>query len=173
MVPESVADGTVQLFRCDRFPDVWEPVAVLQKAPAVDTTVWIEDGLYWFFVTLQEPRGDGLQLWLFHSRSLTGEWIRHPRNPIATDIRCSRGAGAIYRKDGKLIRPSQDCSGSYGRRTVLNEITILNEHDYAERAGAVLDTRGVRNMIGTHSYGRVKDVVVVDGCMTLPAKRVL
>jgi len=173
MVPESVADETVQLYRCERFPDVWEPVKVLLKAPAVDTTVWIEDGLYWFFVTLQEPRGDGLQLWLFHSRSLTGEWIPHPRNPIATDIRCSRGAGAIYREDGKLIRPSQDCSGSYGRLIVFNEITVLNEHDYSERPGAVLDTRGVRNMIGTHSYGRVNDVVVIDGCMTLPAKQVL
>lgn len=172
MVPESVADGTVQLYRCDRFPDVWEPVAVLQQAPAVDTTVWVEDGLYWFFVTLQEPRGDGLQLWLFYSRSLTGEWIRHPRNPISTDIRSSRGAGAICREDGKLIRPSQDCSGNYGRRTVLNEILVLNERDYAERPGAVIDPRGVRNIIGTHSYARLKDVEVVDGCMLLPAKQV-
>jgi len=173
MVPESVADGTVQLYRCERFPDVWEPVAVLLKAPAVDTTVWIEDGLYWFFVTLQEPRGDGLQLWLFYSRSLTGEWIRHPRNPISTDIRSSRGAGAIFRENGKLIRPSQDCSGNYGRLTVLNEVLVLNEREYAERPGAVIDTRGGKNIIGTHSYARLKDVEVVDGCMTLPAKRVL
>jgi len=172
MVPESVADETVQLYRCERFPDVWEPVKVLLKAPAVDTTVWIENGLYWFFLTLQEPRGGGLQLWLFYSRSLTGELIRHPRNPISTDIRFSRGAGAIFREDGKLIRPSQDCSGSYGRLIVFNEVTVLNEREFSERPGAVLDTRGVRNMIGTHSYGRVNDVVVVDGCMTLPAKRV-
>ncbi len=172
MVPESVADGTVQLYRCTRFPDVWEPVQVLLRAPAVDTTVWIENGLYWFFVTLQEPRGGGLQLWLFYSRSLSGELIRHPRNPISTDIRSSRGAGAIYREDGKLIRPSQDCSGNYGRLTVLNEILVLNEHDYVERPGAVIDSRGSRNIIGTHSYARLKDVEVVDGCMLLPAKQV-
>ena len=138
------------------------------KAPAVDTTVWIENGLYWFFVTLQEPRGDGLQLWLFHSRSLTGEWIRHPRNPISTDIRCSRGAGAIYREDGKLIRPSQDCSGNYGRRTRVQRDTVLNEREYSERPGAAIDPRGVGNIIGTHSYGKVKDVVVVDGCIPTP-----
>ena len=172
MVPESVADESVQLYRCQRFPDVWEQVKVLLKAPAVDTTVWIENGLYWFFVTLQEPRGGGLQLWLFYSRSLTGELIRHPQNPISTDIRFSRGAGAIFREDGKLVRPSQDCSGSYGRLIVFNEITVLNEREYSERPGIVLDTRGVRNMNGTHAYGRVKDVVVVDGCVTLPAKQV-
>ncbi len=172
MVPESVADGTVQLYRCERFPDGWKQVKVLLRAPAVDTTVWIEGGLYWFFVTLQEPRGGGLQLWLFYSRSLAGELIHHPRSPISTDIRYSRGAGAIFREDGKLIRPSQDCSGSYGRLIVFNEITKLNEHEYAERPGAVIDTHSVPNMIGTHSYGRVGDVVVIDGCMPLPAKQV-
>jgi len=173
MVPETVADETVQLYRCQRFPDVWEQVKVLLRAPAVDTTVWIENGLYWFFVTLQESRGGGLQLWLFYSHSLTGELIRHPRNPISTDIRFSRGAGAIFREDGKLLRPSQDCSGSYGRLIVFNEITALNEREYSERPGVVLDTHGVPNMIGTHSYGRVNDVVVVDGCVPTPAKKVL
>lgn len=172
MVPESVADGTVQLYRCERFPDVWKKVRVLLRAPAVDSTVWIENGLYWFFVTLQEPRGGGLQLWLFYSRSLTGELIRHPQSPISTDIRFSRGAGAIFRDGERLIRPSQDCSGSYGRLIVFNEITTLNERAYAERPGAIIDTRGVPNMIGTHSYGRVGDVVVIDGCVPTPAKQV-
>ena len=172
MVPESVADGTVQLYRCKRFPDAWEQVKVLLRAPAVDTTVWIENGLYWFFVTLQEERGGGLQLWLFYSRSLTGELIRHPQSPISTDIRYSRGAGAIFRHDGKLIRPSQDCSGSYGRLIVFNEIATLNEHEYSERPGAIIDTHDVPNMIGTHSYGRVGDVVVIDGCVPTPAKQV-
>ena len=79
----------------------------------------------------------------------------------------------MFRKNGKLIRLSQDCSGSYGRLIVFNEIMVLNEREYSEHPGAVLDTRGVRNMIGTHSYGRVNEVVVVDGCVTLPAKRVL
>jgi len=167
-----VADGTVQLYRCERFPEVWKQVKVLLRAPAVDTTVWIENGLYWFFVTLQEPRGGGLQLWLFYSQSLTGELIRHPCSPISTDIRLSRGAGAIFRENGKLIRPSQDCSGSYGRLIVFNEITTLNEHEYAERPGAIIDTHDMPNMIGTHSYGRVGDVVVIDGCVPTPAKQV-
>lgn len=172
MVPESVADGTVQLYRCDHFPDVWKQVRILLAAPAVDTTVWIENGLYWFFVTLQEPHGGGLQLWLFYSHSLTGELICHPRSPISTDIRFSRGAGAIFRENGKLIRPSQDCSGSYGRLIVFNEIATLNEREHAERPGAVIDTSGCPGMIGTHSYGRVGDVVVIDGCMPLRAKQV-
>lgn len=172
MVPESVADGTVQLYRCERFPDVWRPARILLRAPAVDTTVWVENGFYWFFVTLQEPRGGGLQLWLFYSRSLTGELVRHPRSPISTDIRFSRGAGAMFRENGKLIRPSQDCSGSYGRRIVFNEITALNESEYSERPGAVIDTQTAANMIGTHSYGRVKDIVVIDGCVPTPAKQV-
>ena len=173
MIPESVANQSVELYRCLRFPDVWEPVKALLEAPAVDTTIWIEDGMYWFFVTLLEPRGAGVQLWLFHSRSLTGELTSHVRNPISTDIRYSRGAGAIYRENGKLIRPSQDCSGTYGRRLIWNEILALNEREYMERPCSTVEPEGVRNMIGTHTYSRVDDVEVIDGCALIPARRLL
>jgi hypothetical protein len=173
MIPESLANGTVDLYRCLRFPDVWEPVKTLLHAPAVDTTVWIEDGKYWFFVTLQERRAAGLQLWLFHSNALDGEWISHPWNPISTDVRSSRGGGAIYRRDGELIRPSQDCSGNYGRRFDLNEITVLNTAEYRERPCASVEADGLRDMVGTHTYTRLDHIEMIDGCAFLPARRVL
>ncbi len=62
MIPESKNAGTVDLYRCVRFPDVWELERELYKGCAVDTTIWIEGGLYWFFVTLVEPRGTASQL---------------------------------------------------------------------------------------------------------------
>lgn len=173
MIPESVANQTVNLYHCLRFPDRWEQVKVLFEGPAVDTTVWIEDGMYWFFVTMQDQRGAGIQLWLFYSRSLTGEWIRHPRNPISTDVRLSRGGGAIYRQDGRLFRPSQDCSGNYGRRFKLNEIQVLNEREYRERPVVTVDANGMRRMIGTHTYSRLDRIEVIDGCAMLPARHLL
>jgi len=173
MIPESLANGTVELYRCRRFPDIWDPVKTLLEAPAVDTTVWIEDDRYWFFVTLQERRAAGLQLWLFHSDALEGEWVAHPQNPISTDVRSSRGGGAIYRRDGRLIRPSQDCSGNYGRRFELNEITVLNTSEYCERPCVMVDTQGVRDMVGTHTYSHLDHLEMIDGCTFLPARRVM
>jgi hypothetical protein len=172
MIPESVANGTVELYRCKRFPDVWEPVKVLLNAPAVDSTIWIEDGKYWLFVTLQEERAAALQLWLFHSTSLTGEWAPHPQAPISTDIQNSRGAGAIYRHEGKLIRPSQDCSGNYGSRFTLNEIVALNEREYRERPWVTVDPNHGR-LNGTHTYSRLDQIEVIDGRMLVPARQIL
>ena len=173
MVPESVADGTVQLYRCERFPDVWKQVKVLLRAPAVDPTVWIENGLYWFFVTLQEPRGGGLQLWLFYSRSLTGDLIRSSakshlhRHPLQS--RCRRDIPREWQADSPVaglqrqLRASHDLQRNYSfERTRIRR---------ASRA-LIIDTHDMPKMIGTHSYGRVGNVVVIDGCVPTPAKQV-
>lgn len=173
MIPETLANGTVELYRCVQFPENWEFVKILLHAPAVDTTIWIENGSYWLFVTVMEQRGNALQLWLFHSRTLTGKWTPHPGNPISTDIRNSRGAGAIYRREGKLVRPSQDCSGNYGRRFTLNEILVLNNQEYQERHDLTIDPVGPRNLIGTHTYGQLDHLEVIDGCFRLPRSRAL
>src|SRR5580700_6331090 len=121
MIPETASNRTVELYRCVRFPDRWDLERELFRAQAVDTTIWIDDGVYWFFVTLQEPRGFGTQLWLFYANALTGEWTPHPGSPISTDVRNSRGAGAIFRFEGKLFRPSQDCSKQSGYSFTFNE----------------------------------------------------
>ena len=38
----------------------------------------------------------------------------------ASDVRLARGAGSVFEKAGRLIRPSQDCSVSYGFALILN-----------------------------------------------------
>jgi hypothetical protein len=172
MIPESRENGTVELYRCTRFPDCWMFESTLLELPAVDSTVWAEAGMFWLFVTLQEPRGHGIQLWLFSARTLTGKWTPHPANPISTDVRKSRGAGAVFRHNGKLIRPSQDCSGHYGRSFTLNEIVVLDADRYEERPFVTVDPIWAPGLVGTHTYSHFGKVEVIDGCAPLPVARV-
>jgi hypothetical protein len=172
MIPETAANGTVELYRCVRFPDRWKMEKVLFKAFAVDTTVWMDDGLYWFFVTLLEPRGFGAQLWLFHATALTGEWTAHPSNPISTDVRNARGAGAIFRHNGKLFRPSQDCSKHYGHNITFNEILVWDRCQYQEKPCVTINPIWAEGLVGTHTYSHVDQVEIIDGCKPLPAGRV-
>jgi hypothetical protein len=165
MIPETCDNGTVELYRCRRFPDDWQLEAELFRGHAVDTTVWIEDGRYWFFVTLVEPRGHGAQLWLFRADSLTGAWRPHPASPLSTDARVSRGAGAIFRSHGRLIRPSQDCSGNYGQSFTLNEIVTLDDERYEERPAVTVGP--IPGLLGIHTYGRLDGLEVIDGCTRL------
>jgi len=168
MVPETAKNGTVELYRCARFPDRWELDRVLLKTRAVDTTVWAEAGLVWFFVTIQEPRGGASGLWLFSAESAAGEWTPHPANPISTDVRKSRGGGAIFRRDGKLFRPSQDCSGFYGRAFALNEIVVLNPWEYCEKPYVIVEPTWAKGLVGTHTYSRAGEFEIIDGCTRLP-----
>jgi hypothetical protein len=172
MIPETAENGTVELYRCTRFPDRWTLESTLLKLPAVDSTMWVDAGIIWLFVTLQEPRGCGIQLWLFSASALTGTWTPHPANPISTDIRKSRGAGAIFRHNGKLLRPSQDCSGHYGRRFTLNEIVALDGDRYEEKACVTVDPIWAPGLVGTHTYSHIGQVEVIDGCVPLPVARV-
>ena len=169
MIPETGSNGTVELYRCVRFPDKWDMERELFRARAVDTTIWMDDGLYWFFVTLQEPRGFGTQLWLFYASALTGGWTPYPGNPISTDVRNSRGAGAIFRYNGKLFRPSQDCSKHYGYSFTLNEIVVWDRYQYQEKPCVTINPLWARGLVGTHTYSRVGQVEIIDGCVPLPA----
>jgi len=169
MIPETGANQTVELYRCVRFPDKWEPEKVLFQGKAVDTTVWMEGGQYWFFTTLLEPRGFGMQLWLFHASSLTGEWAAHPANPISTDVRNSRGAGAIFRENGRLFRPSQDCSKHYGYSITFNEIIALDREQYQEKPCTTIEPRWAPRLVGAHSYSRAGQVEIIDGCVPFSA----
>jgi hypothetical protein len=163
MIPETLENGSVRLFRARRFPEEWEEVARLFRGPAVDTSVWKQDGLWWFFTTLQEPRGRGMALYVFWSETLTGRWQYHPRNPISFDVRRARGAGNIFRQGEMLIRPSQDCSGRYGRAFALNRIVKLTREEYEEELLHVVEPRWASGLQATHTYNRLGDLEVTDG----------
>jgi len=172
MIPETAQSGAVELYRCGRFPDVWELDTTLLKLRAVDSTLWAEDGQYWLFVTMQEPRGGATQLWLFQASSLRGPWRPHPASPISTDVRKSRGAGAVFRAHGKLFRPSQDCSRHYGSSFTLNEIATLNPREYREEEVLTVGPTWARDLIATHSYSRGRGIEVIDGCVPVAAEEV-
>jgi hypothetical protein len=162
MIPESYAGGAIELYRASDFPYGWQRERVLYPAPAVDTTVWKQDGLFWFFTTFLEPNGLGARLMLFYAESLNDEWIPHPANPISSDVRNARCAGAIFREGHRLFRPSQDCSVRYGYSLALNEIQELNTETYAEQPAVVVKP-WLPGLDATHSYARAGSVEMIDG----------
>lgn len=172
MFPESAAEGVVRAHRATAFPDHWAIAAELLPAAAVDTTVWSQDGRWWFFTTVAEPRGKSAVLMLFHADAFDGPWVPHPLNPISQDVRTNRGGGSLFTDGGRLIRPSQDSSRGYGYSVTLNEITVLSETDYAERPRATITPDWEPGLLGMHTYNHVGDVEVIDGKVSRPRSSV-
>jgi len=165
LVPESAAAGQIQLFRATRFPDEWERVCVLFEGQrAVDPTIILRDGRWWMWATV--ALGDRLavqHLWLFSAERLRGPWSAHPNNPVVSDVRCARPAGAPLTVGGRLFRPGQDCSGRYGRRVVFNEVLTLTDSDYSERPAATLEPSWLPGMVATHTFSRGRRWQALDG----------
>jgi hypothetical protein len=171
MVPEAGDARTIELVRAATLPGHWEPVATLMDdVEAYDTTLLRRDGRWWLFVTIAMPGGPkDNELFVFYAPTLDSEWTAHPLNPVVSDVRCARPAGRIFERDGRLIRPAQDCSGRYGRAIVWREITHLGTLTYRERTIGRFDPESIRGAIGTHTYDVSERYEVTDWLEAVPA----
>lgn len=134
MIPETGRARAVRLYRAVHFPDRWEFVQeVLSGVHAVDATLHNEGDDWYLFVGASEAGGSTwVELFLFVSSSPLGPWAPHPMNPVVSDVRGARPAGALFRRDGALYRPAQDCSAGYGARIAVNKVLELSPTRYAE-----------------------------------------
>lgn len=166
MIPETKGNRTVEMYRAAQFPEAWTLDTVLMKdLYAVDATIYKEGGRYWMFTgTSNGMYSNSDELSLFFSDSLRGPWQPHPCNPIVSDVRRARPAGALFRDaQGRLIRPAQDCARAYGYATVFCEIVKLSETEYEERPIARLDPDWIKGNLGSHTYTRTERFEAIDG----------
>lgn len=147
MVPESCANGTVDLYRATAFPGGWvKEATLLSGVTASDATLFERDGRWWMFATLRHaaaaaPLGrgcfsDALHLW--SAPDFRGPWTPHAANPVLIDIAAARPAGRVVERDGRLIRPVQDCSAGYGAALALARIDRLDDEGFGQTVVARL-----------------------------------
>ncbi len=163
MLPESLADGTISLYRAKRFPHEWVHEKVLFRGNATDTALWRDGGKFYFFTTLFDRFDSGMKTMLFVADSLTGAWRPHPTNPISSDVRRSRGAGLIFRGDGRLFRPVQNCGPCYGFGFAIEEILTLDPDRYEARPQCSVEPSGLSIPArGVHTYNIAQSFEVID-----------
>jgi len=171
MIPECAESGRVEAFRCTRFPDRWESHAVLlDGVHAFDPTMIENDGKWWLFTTIQHG-GNSCddELHLFYASSPFDTWVAHPLNPIQLDVRLARPAGALFREQGRLLRPAQDCSARYGSAISILEIQCMTTEDYKEIEVERISPDWAIGAHATHTVNQGSGITVYD-CQTRPLK---
>lgn len=163
MVPESCENGTVDLYRCARFPDRWSKQLTLLHLDACDSTLHYEQGLWWLFTAVRNPQGGERHLALFFSPELvSSDWQAHPVNArqLYADVPngSQRPAGPLIRQGERLLRPSQFSPDYYGQGSRLYEIQRLSTEEFAETPVAVPDLPTARN----HHISLCGNLCVVD-----------
>lgn len=172
MIPESARNRTVEVYKCARFPDKWEFHKDLMKdINAVDATLYFHGGRWWLFANVVENDGAYScdELFLYHAdEPLSDSWRAHPQNPVVSDVRSSRPAGKIFEREGKIFRPSQDCSKSYGYGIKINQIITLNESEYEEIEVSSVYPDICSGISGFHTFNREHELTVIDGKLRRP-----
>jgi hypothetical protein len=167
MVPESGAVRQVQLFAALEFPDRWQVEAVLlDGVEAYDPTLFDDGSRFWLFVTI--PRAGVFpheELHLFSSRGLRGPYEPHPLNPVVSDIRTARPAGALFRREGTLFRPAQDCLLRYGHAIQIMEVVTLTASDYEERPAGRIEPHWLKRALATHTINCDGQYEVIDAAI--------
>ena len=166
MIPESGGNRTVELWRCTAWPDEWEfDRNLMENVQAFDSTIAQIDGRYWMFTCIA-PEGalPYDELFVFWADNPLGPWQPHARNPIVSDARCARPAGRLFLRDGKWLRPAQDCTVRYGRRVAVQELVRITPEEYCERPAWVIEPTWFPGLIATHTINSANDLAVVDGC---------
>jgi hypothetical protein len=161
-VPESAQSRVARLFRFDAEAGSWVKEAdLIEGRRLLDATVFPHDGRWWLFATDAELGGT----WSLHAwwaDDVLGPWQEHSANPVKTDVRAARPAGTPFMRDGRLIRPAQDCSGSYGSAVVLNEVLELSPTRFTEREAGRVEP-GEPYPAGLHTLSAAGAVTLVDG----------
>jgi hypothetical protein len=167
LIPESIANRTVDLYKCTAFPFKWEfQKTLMEDCWAVDTTLFQWQGKWWMFANRIESEGASTwdELFLHYSDSpFSNIWIPHQRNPVVSDVRSARPAGRLFVRNGHLYRPSQNCARHYGYGFNICEITKLTEIEYEEKVVSRVEPKWDKNVVSTHTFNYEAGLTVIDG----------
>ena len=165
LLPESHKTNELALYRFSEFPWRCEKDKVLiQDIKALDSS-FFNDGQYLWLLTTPErlQDNDPWELHLYFSQSLAGPWQAHPKNPVVKNDKTARNAGRLFERAGKLLRPAQDCRGSYGQQVIINQIKVLSPTDYGEEVIEELPPQHAwPYQAGCHTYSQAGKLQVID-----------
>jgi CelD/BcsL family acetyltransferase involved in cellulose biosynthesis len=134
MIPETSGARRIELYRAVRFPWEWELHSILvDDVEASDATVFTHEGRWWMTATVGYGGSLSDSLCLWSAPDLIGPWTPHASNPVLIDIASARPAGRVENREGRLLRPVQDCRKGYGAALAVAEITRLDDGGFEQR----------------------------------------
>lgn len=163
MIPESYVGEEIALYEAVSFPEKWVKAKTLKSDyVAVDSTVFTCGGRTWL-QTLQLLDGhEYFRLFAVENGELAERALQ-----IAADDPNVRPGGKLFRYRGKLLRPAQDCTESYGCALNFYEVTAVSCEKYEEHLLTKVRPEELRSDFpkppqGIHTYNCSEKYEVID-----------
>jgi hypothetical protein len=149
----------LSLFKLSHTNMELEKIKKIIDGRIVDASIIQYDKKWWIFFT---EEGNGWnKLFLAYSDDLFGEWNMHPQNPVKIDITSARCGGTIFEYKGKLYRPAQDCSKTYGGAISICKIKKLTTKAFEEETINHIDPFD-KSFDGIHTISEFGDLTLID-----------
>ena len=124
---------------------------IFEGQRVVDPTPLFHQGIWYLFYTLQNDHPNQC-LRMAYSTDLLSGWRSHGQALIHNNKIGARPAGSVFKlPDGRLIRPGQDCSNTYGGGIALYEIKELTTSTYCEELIRVIKPQAGKWQMGLHT----------------------
>ena len=166
MIPETAENQTIELYKSESFPFNWQwQMNLMENVTAVDATLYFHSNKWWMFVNLTENEGASSrdELFIFYSEELhSNNWQPHKKNPVVSNVKNARPAGAVFSINNKIYRPAQNSSHRYGYGLNLNHIERLNEYQYQEKTITQIEPSWEKGLLACHSFSKVNQLYVID-----------
>ena len=164
-IPETSQAHEVALYKANSFPNDWVKVTTLIKGfGGIDNTIFQYNGKWWLLSTDINDRPAFHRLIIWYADNLFGPWKPHSGNPVKIDVRSARSAGTPFVHNGNLYRPTQDCSGNYGGKIIINKVLRLTPTEFLEEEVTTIEPdRNGPYPDGMHTISGVKNITIVDG----------
>ena len=160
-IPETSEGKEIALYQVDEEnPSQLTKIKVLVSGKAfVDSSIIYHDERYWLFTSVS---GDHHNLYIYHSKTLDGQYTGHYQNPIPVEKEFCRAAGNLFKVGESLYRPTQNPSNRYGGSININEIEILSEKEFkANHQFEILPDKAYNQ--GLHNISFAHNIIVIDG----------
>lgn len=168
LMPESHENKRLEIYKCLNFPNYWELYSTAFEGETVVDAFFFNDEFKqkWLFVTKQmDPNAPiDCELFIYRVDSIKMDKLTpHKQNPVIIDSRTARNAGAIFKYNNYLFRPSQrNIDGIYGKALNINKITKLTIDEYVEEQLTIIQPDFHNGLIATHHLHQMDEYFAID-----------
>lgn len=157
--PENSRSGCNTLFHFDFEKKELVKDRVLCEDPLTDAVVMTSDHKWLTATYSRDCNGANCHVYCYDD--ISRKYIH--KHDIHFSDNTARGAGLPFiTKDGRHIRPAQDCNGGYGVGLVFQEIGFDGDKLMLKELNRIKPNDKKYN-IGLHTYNRFGSVAIVDG----------
>lgn len=157
--PENGASGKLSLYKYNSKTHKLEFISVILEESLADATIQQVGSTFYMFATkVPNTQGD---LFLYQSTRFDGDY--QEVGLISKGRENARPAGDLFKVEGVLYRPAQNCSKGYGGATEVMQVTKCEDGCFEEKHMFSLFPTSFRYNLGLHTLNFHENIGVIDG----------